>query len=127
MLPPFKSQRRQKPAGDVNLTRFAARPRVPRLRLLAQPRFSAEKRCGVKSAEPFTPMNSRLDCLVAIALLLATGMLTRGQQPQPAATNSFVNWETPPIHPVELSPDNARLAVCNLPDHRLEIFDVSSG
>src|SRR5205823_7294226 len=44
-----------------------------------------------------------------------------------ASTNSFVNFETPPVHPVALSPDGSRLAVCNLPDTRLELFDVGSG
>lgn len=48
-------------------------------------------------------------------------------QAQTNAVDSFVNFETAPIHPVALSPDGARLAVCNLPDGRLEIFDVSSG
>jgi len=43
------------------------------------------------------------------------------------ATNSFVNWETPPVHPVALSPDGTRLVVCNLPDNRLEVFDTSTG
>jgi DNA-binding beta-propeller fold protein YncE len=41
-------------------------------------------------------------------------------------TNSF-NFENNPVHPVALSPDATRLAVCNLPDDRLEIFDVTSG
>lgn len=36
----------------------------------------------------------------------------------------FVNFETPPIHPIALSPDHSRLVVCNLPDGRLEVFDV---
>ncbi len=40
---------------------------------------------------------------------------------------NFFNWETAPVHPVALSPDGTRLAVCNLPDDRLEIFDVTSG
>jgi len=40
---------------------------------------------------------------------------------------SFVNFETSPVHPLALAPDAARLAVCNLPDHRLELFDVRSG
>src|SRR5437764_1217792 len=43
-----------------------------------------------------------------------------------ASTNSFVNFETPPVHPVALSPDGSRLAVCNLPDSRLELFDLNS-
>jgi YVTN family beta-propeller protein len=37
----------------------------------------------------------------------------------------FINWETAPVHPIALSPDGNRLAVCNLPDNRLELFDVA--
>jgi len=44
-----------------------------------------------------------------------------------ASTNSFVNFETPPVHPVALSPEGNRLAVCNLPDARLELFELNSG
>src|SRR5436190_15930860 len=43
-----------------------------------------------------------------------------------AATN-FVNFETAPVHPVALAPDGRTLAVCNLPDNRVELFDVSQG
>src|SRR5262245_32820937 len=46
---------------------------------------------------------------------------------QAATTNSFVNFETAPVHPVAISPDGRWLAVCNLPDARLELFDVTSG
>ena len=49
------------------------------------------------------------------------------QQAPAATTNSFVNFETAPVHPVALSPDGLRLVVCNLPDNRLEVFDVTSG
>ncbi|HSU53784.1 MAG TPA: beta-propeller fold lactonase family protein, partial [Candidatus Dormibacteraeota bacterium] len=42
-------------------------------------------------------------------------------------TTNFFNWETAPVHPMALSPDSSTLAVCNLPDNRLELFDVSSG
>jgi YVTN family beta-propeller protein len=40
---------------------------------------------------------------------------------------NFFNFENNPVHPVSLSPDATRLAVCNLPDGRLEILDISSG
>ena len=43
-----------------------------------------------------------------------------------AATN-FVNFETAPVHPIALGPDGRTLAVCNLPDNRVELFDVSTG
>jgi YVTN family beta-propeller protein len=42
-------------------------------------------------------------------------------------TTNFFNWETAPVHPVSLSPDATRLALCNLPDDRVELFNVSSG
>jgi YVTN family beta-propeller protein len=40
---------------------------------------------------------------------------------------SFINFETAPTHPMALSTDNQVLAVCNLPDNRVELFDVTSG
>jgi YVTN family beta-propeller protein len=44
-----------------------------------------------------------------------------------SASATFVNYENPPVHPVDLSPDGATLAVCNLPDNRVELFDVTGG
>ena len=46
------------------------------------------------------------------------------QAPPP---KSFVNFETPTVHPMALSPDGSTLAICNLADNRVEIFDVSGG
>src|SRR5688572_3730221 len=43
------------------------------------------------------------------------------------AQGTFVNFETAPVHPIDLSPDNSRLAVCNLADSKLELFDVTTG
>src|SRR5258706_14200441 len=43
------------------------------------------------------------------------------------SSNAFVNFETAPVHPIALSPDGNRLAVCNLADGKLELLDVSSG
>ena len=45
----------------------------------------------------------------------------------PVAQQSFVNWETPHVHPLDLTPDGTRLLAVNLPDNRLEVFDVTSG
>jgi hypothetical protein len=36
--------------------------------------------------------------------------------------SSFINFETPTVHPISLSPSGAMLAVCNLPDGRVEFF-----
>jgi YVTN family beta-propeller protein len=43
----------------------------------------------------------------------------------PVEPSDFVNWETAPVHPISLSSDGQRLAVCNLSDNRLELFDVA--
>lgn len=40
---------------------------------------------------------------------------------------SFVNWENPHVHPLDLTPDGLRLLAVNTPDARLEVFDLSSG
>ncbi len=36
---------------------------------------------------------------------------------------SFVNWESPHVHPLDLTPDGARLLAVNTSDHRLEVFE----
>ena len=43
------------------------------------------------------------------------------------AAGSFVNWETPHVHPLELTPDGQRLLAVNTADNRLEVFDIASG
>jgi len=58
--------------------------------------------------------------------LLALEM-TALQAPAQFTITNFFNWETSPVHPVEISPDGATLVVCNLPDNRLEVFDITSG
>src|SRR5215213_4586530 len=57
-----------------------------------------------------------------ISGLFAMGLLVAAAE---TATSNFVNFESPPIHPVALSPDRHHLALCNLADGRVEIFDVT--
>ena len=45
----------------------------------------------------------------------------------PLALADFVNFETPQVAPVALSPDGERLAVCNTADNRVEFFDLTAG
>jgi YVTN family beta-propeller protein len=40
---------------------------------------------------------------------------------------SFVNWEVPPVHPLALDAAANRLLLAHTPDHRLEVFDTSTG
>jgi YVTN family beta-propeller protein len=53
--------------------------------------------------------------------------MTVGSTSAQITTTNFFNWETPAIHPIALSPDSNTLAVCNLPDGHVELFDVTSG
>jgi YVTN family beta-propeller protein len=60
--------------------------------------------------------------IAGLGLLLLTSASSRAQ----FTTTNFFNWETAPVHPVSLSPDASKLAVCNLPDNHVELFDVTS-
>lgn len=41
--------------------------------------------------------------------------------------NGFVNWETPHVHPLAMTPDGTKLLAVNTADARLEVFDLTSG
>jgi YVTN family beta-propeller protein len=45
----------------------------------------------------------------------------------PLAQDALVNWETPHVTPLALTPDGLRLLAVNTPDNRLEVFDLASG
>jgi len=45
--------------------------------------------------------------------------------PADAGQPSFVNWESPHVHPIDVTPDETRLLAVNTPDNRLEIFDIT--
>lgn len=44
--------------------------------------------------------------------------------PSPAWASSFVNWENPHVHPLELTPDGSRLLAVNTADNRLLVFEL---
>ncbi len=44
-----------------------------------------------------------------------------GAQAQPA----FVNWESPHVHPLDMTPDGTTLLAVNTADNRLELFDLT--
>ncbi len=64
-------------------------------------------------------MNRAILCGVFLCHLL-TGVCSFGQS---ISSNSFINFETAPVHPVGLSPDGRMLAVCNLADGRVELLN----
>lgn len=43
------------------------------------------------------------------------------------AQSSFVNWESPHVHPLDMTPDGSRLLAVNTADNRLEVYDLSAG
>jgi len=55
-----------------------------------------------------------------VALVLFASLSSRAD-----AQGSFKHWETPHVHPLELSADGAMLLAVSTPDNRLELFDVS--
>ena len=81
---------------------------------------SLQGRCFCGRLQLLMKAHNRSIVLLAI-LFAGSSQAARG------AVDSFVNFETPPVHPIALSPTGGQLAVCNLADGRLELFDVSSG
>jgi YVTN family beta-propeller protein len=57
---------------------------------------------------------------VPTVALLAVASLTAA-----APAQTFVNWESPHVHPLALTPDGTRLLAVNTADNRLEVFAVS--
>ncbi|MDZ4829646.1 MAG: hypothetical protein SGJ09_05530 [Phycisphaerae bacterium] len=70
---------------------------------------------------------SRLEILQLIADTLQKNapLSADRQQGGVADANSFVNWESPHVHPLDLTPDHTRLLAVNTADNRLEVFDVT--
>ena len=56
--------------------------------------------------------------LVALSVICVCTASVRAQ-------SSFVNWETPQVYPLALTPDGTRLVAANTPDNRIEVFEVS--
>jgi len=48
-------------------------------------------------------------------------------EPLSAGARVFVNWESPHVHPLDITPDRTRLLGVNTADARLEVFDISRG
>src|SRR3982751_950963 len=72
-------------------------------------------RHGAATGRP--DMRIRNRDLVALGLLLFCARPAHSQ-------GSFYNWETPPVHPVEMTPDGTKLLVTNTADGRLEVFTL---
>jgi YVTN family beta-propeller protein len=45
----------------------------------------------------------------------------------PVGGAAFVNWETPHVHPLDMTPDGTKLLAVNTADARLEVFAITVG
>ncbi len=58
---------------------------------------------------------------------LIEGMCAAMAAPVICGQGSFVNWETPNVRPLEITPDGTRLLAVNTADDRLEVFNIIAG
>ena len=59
------------------------------------------------------------------ALAVASAFGSRPVQSQAPVASDFTNFESHPIHPICLSPSGQRLFALNIPDARLDVFDIT--
>ena len=57
--------------------------------------------------------------LLAFLCLALTPLLT--------AQTDWINWESPPVHPIDITPDGTLLVAVNTADGQLEVDDISTG
>jgi len=60
-----------------------------------------------------------------LRLASGSGLALLALQATASAQNDFVNWETPHVHPLDMTPNGTLLLAANLPDNRLEVFDLT--
>lgn len=66
-------------------------------------------------------LRHRFAALVSAASLLALASPALAQAP------SFVNFESPQVHPIDITPDGTTLLAVNTADGQLEVFDLVGG
>ncbi len=65
------------------------------------------------------PVPNRACIAGLILLLMIFHNRARGE------SSGFINFENPHVHPMDLSPNGLLLAICNTPDHSIELFDLA--
>ncbi|MEY3143987.1 MAG: hypothetical protein RLY21_2480 [Planctomycetota bacterium] len=64
---------------------------------------------------------------LTLAAVASTAALLAALAPQPAQAQSFVNFESPQVHPIDITPDGTTLLAVNTADGQLEVFDLVGG
>jgi YVTN family beta-propeller protein len=78
--------------------------------------------CGIITAASCAPL------VTGLAFDLVLGDRFGADPGDPVyAPKSFVNWETPHVSPLDITPDGSKLLAVNTPDNRLEVFDITGG
>jgi YVTN family beta-propeller protein len=84
--------------------------------------------------KPMLRIRRRAALFIAAALAtsgVATALLRSGGEGEggyhPRVNPTFVNWETPQVHPIHMTPGGSRLLVTNTADNRLEVFTLAAG
>ena len=62
-----------------------------------------------------------------IALIMSSMLLVNTAQADSNPTSGLVNYESPHVHPIDLTPNNNTLVAVNTAAHRLEIYNVANG
>ncbi len=66
-----------------------------------------------------------------LSLLVANSALLFAQANTPAQSylrnNSFTNWESPHVHPLDITPDGKQLLAVNTANNSLEVYKTNSG
>src|SRR5438552_6793654 len=63
--------------------------------------------------------------LASLAVAAAIAVVF-ARQARPQAPPSFVNWESPHVHPLDMTPDGMRLLAVNTADARLLVYDLTA-
>ena len=61
----------------------------------------------------------------SLTLALSAGVTPTNPPAAPAPSQSFVNFESPHVSPLDITPDGTRLLAVNTGDNRLEVFDLT--
>ena len=64
---------------------------------------------------------------LTVSLCLSSLMLLNTAQSDTNPTSGLVNYESPHVHPIDLTPNNNTLVAVNTAAHRLEIYNVANG
>jgi len=64
---------------------------------------------------------------LSLSLSLSCILSINTAQSDTNPTNGLVNYESPHVHPIDLTPNNNTLLAVNTAAHRLEIYNVANG